>query len=91
MVFINSDGRFNENWFLIDAQMFGMKGNAAIYIIENNGTRMMIDTTTPAPAMRKILNKDSESIWSIYLLGLLWVMMIIGLIFLVYLAHKDKL
>jgi len=60
MVFINSDGRFNENWFLIDAQMFGMKGNAAIYIIENNGTRMMVDTTTPAPAMRKILNKVKE-------------------------------
>lgn len=60
MVFINSEGKFNDNWFLLDAQMFGMKGNAAIYIIENNGNRMMIDTTTPSHMIRKILNKIKE-------------------------------
>jgi len=60
MVFINSEGKFNDNSFLIDAQMFGMKGNAAIYIIENNGIRIMIDTTTPAPTIRKIVNKIKE-------------------------------
>ncbi len=60
MVFINSEGKCNENWFLIDAQMFGMKGNAAIYIVENDGERMMIDTTTPALIIRKIIKKLRE-------------------------------
>jgi len=60
MVFINSEGKFNYNSFLIDAQMFGMKGNAAIYIIENNGIRIMIDTTTPALMIRKIVAKIKE-------------------------------
>jgi hypothetical protein len=37
MVFINSEGKFNNNSFPFDAQMFNMRGNAAIYIIENGG------------------------------------------------------
>jgi glyoxylase-like metal-dependent hydrolase (beta-lactamase superfamily II) len=57
MGFIKLDGKFNENWYLIDAQMFGMKKNATIYIIENKGSRLMIDTTTPALMMRKIIKK----------------------------------
>ncbi|MFX0072642.1 MAG: MBL fold metallo-hydrolase [Candidatus Hermodarchaeota archaeon] len=60
MGFIKSEGKFNENWYLLDAQMFGMKGNAAIYIIENKGSRLMVDTTTPSSAMRKILKKIKE-------------------------------
>ncbi len=60
MVFINSEGKFNNNSFLLDAQMFGMKGSAAIYIVENNGIRMMIDTTTPAMTIRKIVAKIKE-------------------------------
>jgi len=34
MVFINSDGKFNENTYLIDAELYRMKGNLAIYIKE---------------------------------------------------------
>jgi glyoxylase-like metal-dependent hydrolase (beta-lactamase superfamily II) len=60
MVFIKTEGKFNNNSFLIDAQMFGMRGNATIYIIENRGTRMMIDTTTPALMIRRIVNKIKE-------------------------------
>ena len=60
MGFIKSEGKFNNNSFLIDAQMFGMRGNATIYIIENGGTRMMIDTTTPALMIRRIVNKIKE-------------------------------
>lgn len=30
MVFINSDGKFNENTYLIDAELYRTKGNLAI-------------------------------------------------------------
>ena len=45
MVFINTEGKFNKNTYLIDGHLFGNKGNLAIYVIENNGNRMMIDTS----------------------------------------------
>ena len=45
LVFINKEGKFNENTWLIDGNLFGGKGNLSIYIIENDGTRMMIDTS----------------------------------------------
>ena len=60
IVFIKSEGRFNHNSYLIDAAMFGIKGNAAIYIIENEGIRMMVDTTTPAIMIRRIIKKIKE-------------------------------
>ncbi|TFG07458.1 MAG: MBL fold metallo-hydrolase [Promethearchaeota archaeon] len=60
MGFIKLDGKFNENWYLIDAEMFGMKGNACIYIIENAGMRMMVDTTTPGLMMHRIIRKMKE-------------------------------
>ena len=59
MVFINSEGKFNENTHLIDGQLFRMKGNMAIYVIENKGIRMMIDTSEPLSA-RKIVKKMKE-------------------------------
>jgi glyoxylase-like metal-dependent hydrolase (beta-lactamase superfamily II) len=60
MVFIKSEGKFNNNTYLIDSQMFGMKGNATIYIIENKDSRLMIDTTTPGLMVRKIILKIKE-------------------------------
>ena len=59
MVFINSEGKFNENSYLIDANMFGMNGTLALYVIENNGMRMMIDGGIPLTA-RKVANKMKE-------------------------------
>ncbi len=59
MVFINSEGKFNENTYLIDGQLFKMKGNMAVYVIENNGMRMMIDTSSAIMA-RKIMKKIKE-------------------------------
>ncbi len=59
MVFINSDGKFNENTYLIDAELYRMKGNLAIYIIENDNMRIMIDT--PSDLMvRKFVKKIKE-------------------------------
>ena len=46
MTFINTEGKFNDNSFLVDGNLFGGKGNLALYVIENNGTRLMVDITT---------------------------------------------
>ena len=59
MVFINSEGKFNENSYLIDGQLFRLTGVMAIYVIENNGMRMMIDTSSEIAA-RKIVKKLKE-------------------------------
>ncbi len=59
MVFINSEGKFNDNSYLIDGQLFRMNGTMAIYIIENNGMRMMFDTSAELAA-RKIVKKLKE-------------------------------
>ena len=59
MVVINSEGKFNENTYLIDGQLFRMKGFMAVYVIENKGMRMMIDTSSSLMA-RKIMKKIKE-------------------------------
>ena len=43
MVFINSEGKFNDNSYLIDDMIFRLPGQLSLYIIENKGMRMMID------------------------------------------------
>jgi len=50
LVFINKEGKFNENTWLIDGNLFGGKGNLSIYIIENDDIRLMIDTSEKAMA-----------------------------------------
>lgn len=59
MGFINSEGKFNDNSYLIDGQLFKMSGLMAVYIIENKGIRMMIDTSSEI-AVRKIVKKLKE-------------------------------
>lgn len=46
MVFISSEGKFNENSYLIDGLLFRLEKIYAVYVIENNGIRMLIDTTS---------------------------------------------
>ena len=46
LVFIYKEGKFNENSFLFDGFLFRRKGSLALYVIENNGTRMLIDTSS---------------------------------------------
>jgi len=59
MVFINKEGKFNENTWLIDGYLFGGKGNLSIYIIENDGIRMMIDASEKE-TVPKIIEKLKE-------------------------------
>lgn len=56
MVFLNSEGRFNDNSYLIDGLIFRLPGQLSLYVIENQGMRMMIDVGEELAA-RKILKK----------------------------------
>ena len=46
LVFIYKEGKFNDNSFLIDGYLFKAPGSLALYVIENNGIRMLIDTSS---------------------------------------------
>lgn len=59
MVFINIEGKFNENTYLFDGKVFNVSGVLSVYIIENNDMRIMIDT--PAEHyVRKFLKELQE-------------------------------
>ncbi len=53
---INSEGKFGDNYYLIDGMTMGMQKFLSIYIIEHNGTRLMIDVGETIKS-RKILKK----------------------------------
>ncbi|MFX1340423.1 MAG: MBL fold metallo-hydrolase [Promethearchaeota archaeon] len=59
MVFINTEGKFNDNTYLIDGNLFRLEGTLSVYVIENNGMRMMVDTSSNLAA-RKIVKKLKE-------------------------------
>lgn len=59
MVFINSEGKFNDNSYLIDGYFFGVKKGLAIYVVENNGKRLLIDTSSKT-ASRQVVKKLKE-------------------------------
>ena len=56
MVFLNAEGRFNDNSYLIDDMIFKLPGQLSLYVVENKGMRMMIDAGEELAA-RKILKK----------------------------------
>ncbi len=56
MVIINTEGKFNENTYLIDAELYKLKGSLAIYVIENNGMRVMVDSPSEL-GVRKFIKK----------------------------------
>lgn len=59
MVQIKSEGKFNNNTYLVDGQLFRYQGFMSLYIIENNDMRMMVDTSSEIAA-RKIVKKLDE-------------------------------
>ncbi|MFX1479084.1 MAG: MBL fold metallo-hydrolase [Promethearchaeota archaeon] len=59
MVFIHKEGKFNDNSYLIDGYLFGAPRSLALYVVENNGTRMLVDTSGAEMAER-IVNKLKE-------------------------------
>ena len=43
IVIINSEGKFSDNYYLIDGMPMGLPKFLSIYVIENDGVRLMID------------------------------------------------
>ena len=56
MGYFDSEGKFNENSYHIDGLIFRLPHQLSLYVIENNGMRMMIDAGIPLSA-RKVVNK----------------------------------
>ncbi|MFW9772900.1 MAG: MBL fold metallo-hydrolase [Candidatus Thorarchaeota archaeon] len=56
---IDSEGKFNDNSYLIEAMTMNLPKFTAIYIIENEGMRLMIDAGEAIKA-RKIVKKIKE-------------------------------
>lgn len=56
MVHIREDGKFNENAYLLDGEFLKTEKTLALYVIESNGERLMIDTGEALSA-RKIVKK----------------------------------
>lgn len=75
MVHITEEGKFNENAYLLDAEFMKIEGICAIYIIENDGKRLMIDVGEALSArrlMKKIKKFDLFPIHQILLTHAHW-------------------
>jgi len=44
IVIINIEGKFSDNYYLIDGMPMGLPKFLSIYVVENNGERLMIET-----------------------------------------------
>ncbi|MBD3253500.1 MAG: MBL fold metallo-hydrolase [Candidatus Lokiarchaeota archaeon] len=56
MVFVSSEGKFNDNSYLVDGMIFRLQGQLSLYVIENEGERVMIDAGVKLSA-RKVVKK----------------------------------
>jgi len=72
IVYINTDGKFNENTYLIDGlPLFGMQGSIALYAIENEGETLLIDSSLSLMARKIILKLKEFGIYPAQKLSLL--------------------
>ncbi|MFW9896383.1 MAG: MBL fold metallo-hydrolase [Candidatus Thorarchaeota archaeon] len=51
MVFIYKEGKFNENSYLIDGFLNSAQRSLALYVVENDGIRMLIDSSAAEAAI----------------------------------------
>ncbi len=65
-VFIYQEGKFNDNSFLIDGYLYGKRRTLSIYLIENEGKRMLIDTFTKDMAVRIVEKLKQLEIYPIH-------------------------
>jgi glyoxylase-like metal-dependent hydrolase (beta-lactamase superfamily II) len=59
MAHINTEGKFNDNTYLLDAELYKLKGSLAIYVIDNEGMRVMIDAPSEL-GVRKFIKKLNQ-------------------------------
>lgn len=60
------EGKFNENSFLIDAEFMKLKGTLALYLLENNGVRLLVDTGETLGARRLVKKLKSLGLFPIH-------------------------
>ncbi len=65
-MFIYQEGKFNDNSFLIDGYLYGKRRTLSIYLIENEGKRMLIDTFTKDMAVRIVEKLKQLEIYPIH-------------------------
>ena len=66
IVIINSEGKFSENYYLIDGMPMGVPKFLSIYIIENDGMRLMIDTGDASKARTNIKKLKDFGLYPIH-------------------------
>lgn len=66
MVHIIEEGKFNENAYLLDGEFLKTEKTLAIYVIESNGTRLMLDTGEALSARRVIKKIKKFNIYPIH-------------------------
>ncbi|MBY9016092.1 MAG: MBL fold metallo-hydrolase [Candidatus Lokiarchaeota archaeon] len=59
MVYIDTEGKINDNTYLIDAMLYKLPHQMSLYVIENKDERMLIDTGS-ALAASKIFRRLKE-------------------------------
>ena len=64
--YISKEGKFNDNSYLIDGFLFGAPRSLALYVIENEGTRMLIDTSSADQAKGIIKKLKMYQIYPIH-------------------------
>lgn len=75
MVHFKEEGKFNENSYVIDAEFMKLKGTLALYLLENKGMRLLVDTGETLGARRlvkKLKNLDLFPIHKILLTHAHW-------------------
>ncbi|MHA1376296.1 MAG: MBL fold metallo-hydrolase [Promethearchaeota archaeon] len=60
------DGKFNENSYLIDAEFMKLKGILSLYVIENDGMRLLIDTGEALAARRVVKKLKAMNLFPIH-------------------------
>ncbi len=65
IVIINSEGKYDDNYYLIDAMTMGLPKFLATYIVENNGMRLMIDVGETLKSRKTIKKLKDLSLYPI--------------------------
>ncbi len=66
MVHIREDGKFNENAYLFDGEFLKTEKTLALYVIENKGKRLMIDTGESLSARKMIKKLKSYDLYPVH-------------------------
>ena len=60
MTVIDTEGKFNDNSYLIDTRLMNVEKNLAHYVVEKDGMRLMIDIGISSIPARKMVKRMKE-------------------------------